>query len=313
MVSELEYREMPESELLDYYSQVVKILTELKLMGIVFTEKQKAQLKLLNNLNYRYILSYGGVKAGKTFSSIAWLVFQAGMWTTKKGTGISIAIIRDTLQSVKKSIQHGTLLDILRLLEFRQVHNIEKYKDFHQKVYSSDDTKVTFPNGATINFYGLEDNELDRLLDTEHSILYFNEISTIKYNAYSLVQSRAAQYAEHVKLTYLNSNRKLIFRPKILLDLNPTSIDHYSYKIFFEQKNPVTDAPIENFEKEYASIAMNPVDNYINLSPDFKAILEALPPREKERFLYGRYQSEQEYALWQQDEIGTPCCFDLCT
>ena len=287
-------------------------------MNIILTEKQKEQLNLLNDPTYRYILSVGGVRGGKTWGYCNFIIGSCLQYMTRKNTGISVGIVRDTLQSVKKSILHGTLQDVLKMLGFRQVHNAlkGKYKGWHHKVYSvtDNDTKaiVTFPNGATINFFGLEDNKLDRLLGTEHSILYFNEISTIKYNAYSLVQSRATQYAEHVKLCYHGTNKKILFRPKILCDLNPSSISHWSYKIFFEGKNPVTELPIENFSRDYAYLYMNPADNYQNISSDFKAILEALPPREKERFLYGKFQSEQEYALWQQDEIGTPC-FDLCT
>ena len=273
-------------------------------MSFILTAKQKEQAKLFNSQRYRYILSVGGARSGKTTGYCYNILYSALQYQTRKNCGISVAIIRDTLQSVKKTIMHGSMVEVLRAESFQQVRDASKY-GVHHKVYTINDTKaqILFPNGASINFYGLEDNKLDRLLGTEHSILYYGEASLIKHTAYNLVQSRAAQYAEHVKLCYKGTNKKIVFRPKILIDLNPVGVQHWTYKIFFEGKNPVTELPIENFDRDYAHVVMNPSDNYQNLSEDFKAILEALPPREKERFLYGKYQSEQEYALWQQFEI----------
>ena len=47
---------------------------------------------------------------------------------------------------------------------------------------------------------------------------------------------------------------------------------------------------------------MNPGDNLVNLPEDYIQELEALPKRERQRFLFGKFMTEVEGALW-TDEI----------
>ncbi len=48
---------------------------------------------------------------------------------------------------------------------------------------------------------------------------------------------------------------------------------------------------------------MNPIDNMDNLPEDYLKILKALPKRQRERFLHGKFLTDVEGALWDMDMV----------
>jgi phage terminase large subunit-like protein len=95
--------------------------------------------------------------------------------------------------------------------------------------------------------------------------------------------------------TRLAQKTKLVNR--MYFDLNPSGTGHYAYRLFVEKVDPRTRAKLSDPDN-YASLVMNPGDNLANLPPDYIAHLETLPPKQKERFLHGRFMAELDNALW---------------
>lgn len=105
-------------------------------------------------------------------------------------------------------------------------------------------------------------------------------------------------------MTRLAENSGLPLRA--YFDCNPPSARHWSYVLFLQGKIPQEGTPVEDFDSEYAFLYMNPVDNLENLPEDYLKTLRALPRRQRERFLHGRFLTDVEGALWNMEMI------DLC-
>jgi hypothetical protein len=71
------------------------------------------------------------------------------------------------------------------------------------------------------------------------------------------------------------------------------------------KKDPASkpaDAPLPNPDN-YAAMVLNPYGNQENLAPEYIKELEALPERQKNRFLLGKYTAELDNALWTPDSF----------
>jgi len=268
------------------------------------TESQIIQSKLLNNPQYKYQLHYGGARSGKTTGICRWLLWQCGQWESAKGLGFQAAIIRNTANSARKLVLRGTMVDVLRAEGFTEVKNVSKYT-FNQKVYSINITEgwLSFPGNANIWVFGLDDEKkFDRILGSEFAAIYYNEACDLPYSGFKQTRNRAAQLLQHVKLTYNNSDKKIICPTRILLDCNPKGTNHWTYVTFFEGRDFLTQEPIKNWNR-YTTIHMNPDSNWHNLSPEYQDELDSYTGRDRERFYHGVYQPDSEYALWQQADI----------
>lgn len=77
-------------------------------------------------------------------------------------------------------------------------------------------------------------------------------------------------------------------------DLNPTSKGHWTYKLFIDKRDPITDDLLSNPE-EYDFIQMNPKDNRENLADGYiETQLEGLSESRRRRFLDGEYSDDNE-------------------
>jgi hypothetical protein len=79
-------------------------------------------------------------------------------------------------------------------------------------------------------------------------------------------------------------------RLKMICDCNPPFMAHWSYPLFMQHIEPMGRTPLANPE-DYATLQINPIHNLQNLDPQTIKNLEALPEKEKKRFLYGEYQA----------------------
>jgi hypothetical protein len=143
---------------------------------------------------------------------------------------------------------------------------------------------LTLPNKSEIWLGGLDDKErVDKILGTEFATIFLNECSQIPLASVDTVRTRLAQKTKLVTRMYF--------------DLNPSGTGHYAHRMFVEKVDPHTRAPLADPD-DYTSLVMNPGDNLANLPPDYIAHLEALPPKQRERFLHGRFMAELDNALW---------------
>lgn len=114
--------------------------------------------------------------------------------------------------------------------------------------------------------------------------IYFNECSQIPYNSIQIALSRLAQKTRTLRL-------------KAYYDFNPPSKRHHTYLTFVEKKNPLTKLPLPHPEN-YGFYLINPADNKENLAPEYLALLEAMPVKQRDRFLLGKFADDSDGALW---------------
>ncbi|GBQ21673.1 phage terminase large subunit [Tanticharoenia sakaeratensis] len=233
---------------------------------------QTAANKLLGS-GARHILLRGGSRSGKTFVLVRAIVVRA-LRVPQSRHGI----FRYRLTALKSSVIRDTFPKVMRLC-FPQV----EYKIDRQ------DWVVSFPNGSTILFGGLDDQErTEKILGLEFATVYLNEASQISYGARNILLTRLAQRCGLATREYI--------------DANPPSTSHWLYKMFEEGIEPKSGAPIADFSR-YATMLLNPDVNRANLSPDYLERLEALPERERRRFLLGEYQTAVDGALWRVESF----------
>lgn len=221
----------------------------------------------------RHILLRGGSRSGKTFVLIRAVVIRA-----LKAAGSRHGIFRHRLTALRASVLRDTFPKVMHLC-FPQVSwKLERQENI-----------VTFPNGSTIFFGGLDDEQrTEKILGLEFSTVYLNEASQISYGARNMLLTRLAQKSGLVNREYI--------------DANPPSVGHWLYALFEMGIEPKSGEPIAD-RSLYDTMILNPHSNKDNLGEEYIAALEALPERERRRFLHGEYQAAVEGALWRIDSF----------
>lgn len=227
----------------------------------------------------RFCLLYGGSRSGKTALLVKCVQDRAlyapgsrHLILRKEGTSAKRAIVRDT---------------------FPKVWAIS-YPDAPLPDWKDLEGYFQLPNGSQVWVGGVNDDKaMERILGNEYATIYENEASEIQYPAHLLVRSRLAQVCQTLDGTELSQ--------RLYVDLNPTTRMHWTYRLWIEGMEPQDNVPIDR--SAYAYSVINPYDNKANLSGDYLADLEALPERQKKRFLLGEYVSDDEAALWRREFI----------
>ena len=229
----------------------------------------------------KHFLAYGGSRSGKTFV-LCWAVAQRAI----KAPGSRHVIFRRQGVTVKQAIGKDTFPKVMDLA-FPGV----AYKWHDKDGYF---TIQTAGGHSEVWLAGLDDKErVDKVLGKEFATLYFNEASEIPYNSYVVAQTRLAQKVARV------DGRTLPL--KSYVDLNPTTRQHWTYRLFVEGIEPESEQPVP--VKNYCFALANPKDNAENLSPDYLESLKALPERARKRFWEGEFAGDAEDALWRRKMI----------
>lgn len=232
------------------------------------TAKQREANKLLGGPQTHTLMA-GGSRSGKTFLGVRGIATRA-----VKAPDSRHVIFRLRFNALRASVWLDTLPKVMRLC-----YPGVPYKNNRQDGY------VSLPNGSEIWFAGLDDKErVEKILGMEFATLYFNECSQIPRASVVTALTRLAQRVDGLK------NRAYY-------DLNPVGTGHWTYRQFIEHVDPDTRQPLSHPE-DYKHIYMNPADNRANVDPNYLALLEGLPERQRRRFLEGRYVAEIDGALW---------------
>lgn len=240
--------------------------------GISLTPRQLEAADLL--VSARHVLLYGGARSGKTFIAVMKLLQRA-----YRNPGSRLAVFRFRFNHLRASVWLDTLPKVARLTGVRVE---DRRQDGYALVHSQKGT-------SEIWFGGLDDRErTEKILGQEFSLLYFNEVSQIPYSSVTMALTRLAQRCGAPLRAWY--------------DCNPPSTGHWSHKLFIEHRDPVSKASLPNPD-DYRALAMNPRDNLPNLPADYLRGLEALPERQRRRFLEGRFTDETEGALWTLDTL----------
>ena len=226
----------------------------------------------------RFCLVYGGSRSGKTFELVGTVIERALLAPKSRHL-----IVRQEGTSAKRAIVKGTWPDVCRI-RFGGLKAVwrEQYGYFE------------LPNGSEVWVGGLNDDAaLEKILGNEYATIYMNEASESKYLAFTLLRSRLAQTATTIAGDDLSQ--------RFYADLNPTTRQHWTYRLWIDGVDPDSEMAVD--KDIYGSIVVNPYDNEENLSAEYLADLESLPPAARKRFLEGEYVADAEHALWRRETI----------
>lgn len=239
-----------------------------------WTADQAAALTLLSG-QARHTMLYGGSRSGKTFCLCTAIVHRA-----IKSPGSRHAIFRHRFNHLKTSVGFDTLPAVMK-------------KRFPGVSFHLDRTDWVFKLGESeIWLGGLDDKErTEKILGQEYATIYFNECSQISYSAVLMAITRLAQ-----KTTLIN---------RAYYDCNPPGSKHWTAMVFVARKDPASKpagAPLRDPDN-YGAMIMNPDGNRENLAPEYLSMLDALPERQRNRFLLGKFTAELDNALWTIDSF----------
>ena len=245
----------------------------------MFTKTAK-QLEATDLMSaYMFLMLFGGSRSGKTFIIIRNTLTRA---LAKKSRHLSL---RKTFSSIKRSIWHETLPDVLSVC-------YPELKEGKHYVLNKTELFLEFFNGSSYWLGGLDDKErMDKILGTQYSTIHLNECSELNFAHVETVKTRLAE----------KSGLPL----KLWLDQNPPSKKHWSYKLFYKGINPADNKPLSAQQLSgYSKMLMNPVDNTENLPKTYFNILDGLGARQRARFRDGLFSSDVEGALWSNEMIN---------
>jgi phage terminase large subunit-like protein len=234
----------------------------------VLTDRQQQAQAILAG-QAQHILLFGGSRSGKTFLTMRALMIRALAHKSRH------AVLRFRFNHVVTSIVHDTLPKLMDLCwpDVAPLCKLDKSLWFYQ-----------LPNGSEIWFGGLDEKErTEKILGQEYATVFLNECSQIPYSSRNMAMTRLAQ------------NTPL--RLKAYYDCNPPGKSHWTHKLFLEKIDPERKTALPSPE-DFAAYGLNPRDNTKNLPPSYFKTLEALPERQRKRFLLGEFASETESALW---------------
>lgn len=247
-----------------------------------YTDDQSKALKLLSG-PARHTMLYGGSRSGKTFVLCTAVALRA-----MKAPGSRHAIFRHRFNHLKTSIGFDTFPKVMKL----RFPGVKFHIDRTDWVIRIGDSEIWLA--------GLDDKErTEKILGQEYATTYFNECSQIAYSAVLMARTRLAQkvFLEDGKTPLINRS---------YYDCNPPGSKHWTAQIFVNKKDPASKpagAPLKNPDS-FAAMVMNPFGNRENLAEEYIAELDALPERQRNRFLLGKFTAELDNALWSIDSFG---------
>ena len=198
-------------------------------------------------------VGFGGARGGGK----SWVVrYKARILALHYG-GIKILIVRKTYPELI-----ANHINTLR----EELHGIAKYNK-QEKCFS-------FPNGSTIKFgYCASDGDLDQYQGAEYDVIFLDEATNLRQ-----------EWIEKITACVRGVNE---FPKRIYYTFNPGGVGHgYMKRLFIDRRYEAAEDP-----EDYIFIQSLVTDNKVLMAsqPDYIKQLEALPPKLREAWLYGRW------------------------
>lgn len=242
-----------------------------------YTPKQNEGGALLSDPQKKFIQFYGSSRSGKTFLAIDY-VFKRAMWYA----GSFHLICRYSFANAKKTIWLQSIRPYAKKLEDAGVCKIKDAEGI-----------ITFYNGSTIILGGLEPARIDSILASEYATIFVTEANENAWPTIEKLMTRLNSQAVN------EDGRQII--PKLLIDLNPPTVNHWTFQAWHKGQNPEGGA-LAGFER-YAALQFKVEDNRPHLSPDYIETLKNLSTAQRKRFYEGEFGSF-EGLVYQIDEAA---------
>ena len=212
-------------------------------------EKQKLFLADL----HRHV-AYGGARGGGK----SWAVRVKALLLCLAWPGIKILIVRKTYRELTNN----------HIVPLQQMIPPEVAR------YNKTDKVFIFANKSTIWFgYCNNDSDLDQYQGAEYDIIFFDEATQLQESWIKKINLAVRQPNGLPKRTYYTCN--------------PGGVSHnYIKRLFIERRYEEAEIP-ENYSFTQALVTDNKV--LMEMQPEYKAELEALPPKLREAWLYGSW------------------------
>lgn len=227
-------------------------------MNVTIPMPNKKQLLFLQEKRHKYV-GFGGARGGGK----SWAVQIKSFCLALEYGGIKILIVRRTYpELVNNHIRPLRELFVTQGL----MPDLVKYNDKEKR--------FSFMNGSTISFmYCQKDADLDRLQGTEWDVIFLDEATQL-----SEYQCKA------IAATVRGVNN---FPKQVYYTCNPGGQSHGYFKRIFIDKRYNEGEHAE----DYIFIQANVQDNKALMSknPEYIKQLEALPPKVREMWLYGKW------------------------
>lgn len=208
--------------------------------------------KLFLSDHHKHV-AFGGARGGGK----SWSVRDKAKRLSLRYAGIKILIVRRTY---KELINNH--INQLRA----ELHGIANY--------NKTDKVFTFPNGSTINFgYCATDGDLDQYQGAEYDVIFLDEATQLQET-----------WIKKITACVRGVNS---FPKRIYYTCNPGGASHgYIKRLFIDRKYEAGENP-----DDYSFIQSLVTDNKALMAaqPEYMKQLEALPPKLRDAWLYGRW------------------------
>lgn len=247
--------------------------------GIKLTHKQYEALRLLDDLDHDKLLFLGGSGSGKSFIIVYKMIRDALRYKAP------ILIARDRLVDLTLGVIDQIVPTILTMIAKENgVDDWRTWKIDGLKFayWSERRTKLTFCNGGYIRFAGLSKRDQsesgsDKILSPSWLHIFVDEVSEEEWETIEMLITRLRYKVSGVK-------------NKLCMAENPPSINHWSYKRFYELRQNDGSSLSNDELARQARLEMQPRDNVENLGDAYIRNLSQLTGANRERFYEGRFQ-----------------------
>lgn len=208
--------------------------------------------KLFLKASAKYV-GFGGARGGGK----SWVVRYKAKLLALHFAGIKLLIVRKTYQELI-----ANHINTLR----EELHGVAKYNKQEKCFF--------FLNGSTIKFgYCASDGDLDQYQGAEYDVIFLDEATNLRQ-----------EWIEKITACVRGVND---FPKRIYYTFNPGGVGHgYMKRLFIDRRYEAGEDP-----EDYTFIQSLVTDNkaLMKSQPDYIKQLEALPPKLREAWLFGRW------------------------
>lgn len=236
-------------------------------------------MTLLDDEVHDKLLFLGGSGSGKSFVIVYKMIRDALRHAAP------ILIARDRLVDLTLGVIDQIVPTILQ--KIADANGVEDYRNWRIDglkfaTWSDRRTKLTFCNGGYIRFAGLSKRDMsesgsDKILSPSWLHVYVDEVSEEEYETIELLITRLRHKVRGCK-------------NKLCMSENPPSINHWTYRRFYEMKRDDGSKLSAAELASQAKLEMQPRDNADNLGEEYLKNLSQLTGANRERFYEGKFQ-----------------------
>jgi PBSX family phage terminase large subunit len=250
---------------------------------IKLTKRQEEALYLMDSGQYDKFLALGGSGSGKSFVEAYKIIRDALRYKAPN------LIARDKFIDLTQGMVDQLIPFILqKIAEANKQERWETWVIDGLKFakWTDKKSKLEFATGGYVRCAGLSVRDLsesgsDKILSPSWLHVMLEEISELDYEIVEKIITRLRFHSEGV----LNV---------LMMCENPPSINHWSYKRFFENKREDGSAIPEEEQESMYALMMSPQDNVENLGATYIKNLSQMTGANRERFYLGQFQDSEQ-------------------